>query len=66
MHLQAWQRQLHSVSLQAFHAYLVSLVHSRFSRDELSSLKAGFNKICGPEHTLDKPAFLVSINPTTA
>lgn len=31
---------------------------SRFTRDELYSLQAGFDKICGPEHILDKPAFL--------
>lgn len=42
----------------------LSLDCSRFSRDELSSLQAGFDKICGPEHTLDKQTFLVNLNMT--
>ncbi|KAL3142937.1 hypothetical protein ABBQ38_003222 [Trebouxia sp. C0009 RCD-2024] len=35
---------------------------SRFSKDELSSLRAGFEKIRGPEHTLDKPTFLAFLS----
>ncbi|KAL0051502.1 hypothetical protein WJX82_008750 [Trebouxia sp. C0006] len=30
----------------------------RFTKDELSSLQAGFDKICGSDHSLDKSAFL--------
>ncbi|KAL0037976.1 hypothetical protein WJX79_008102 [Trebouxia sp. C0005] len=30
----------------------------RFTKDELFSLQAGFDKICGSDHSLSKPAFL--------
>ena len=40
----------------------VDMLHRLFTKEELSSLQAGFQKWAGAQATLDKQAFLVGLN----